>query len=354
MQIGIVGGGLVGYLLACSLHRKKHDITVITAADYIGSQSAAYAAAGMLSPLLELENSEPLIYQLGMDSLPLWKTLLPSFRQNVFQQFSGSIITAHPNDRSELSRFIRCLKAKLPTCDVEKLEEDKLKIMEPELNFSFGYFSPDEGQLSSRMLMCAMADELSEHQVTMHCKTRATEVAPRAVYTHDGCYHFDIVFDCRGHQATDAFDDLRAVRGELIYLHAPEVKISRPIRLLHPRYNIYIAPRPNSVYLIGASEIESHDDSPISVRTCLELLTAAYSVVPGFSEARIIETVTGLRPALKSNLPVVKHQDGLIAINGLYRHGFLIAPAIINDVLTLVEQGEKHLKYPEIFIGESQ
>ncbi|WP_251365519.1 hypothetical protein [Coxiella-like endosymbiont of Rhipicephalus sanguineus] len=49
----------------------------------------------------------------------------------------------------------------------------------------------------------------------------------------------------------------------------------------------------------------------------------------GFAEARIVETVTALRPALFDNLPRINWQHGLIAINGLYRHSFLLALGLI-------------------------
>ena len=40
-----------------------------------------------------------------------------------------------------------------------------------------------------------------------------------------------------------------------------------------------------------------------------------------------------LRPALSENLPVLKHSAGLTCINGLYRHGWLLAPALVEQAL---------------------
>ena len=68
----------------------------------------------------------------------------------------------------------------------------------------------------------------------------------------------------------------------MIRLHAPEVSLRRPVRLMHPRYPLYIAPKPDHVFVIGATEIESEDTSPASVRSTLELLSAAYSLHSGF------------------------------------------------------------------------
>jgi len=114
-------------------------------------------------------------------------------------------------------------------------------------------------------------------------------------------------------------------------------------------------PRPNNIYIIGASEIESEDFSPISVRTILELLSAAYSVDPGFSEARIIETVTHCRPAFSDNLPAIFYSDGVLCINGLYRHGYLLAPMLVQEALAMIEQGVKndtgHIQWKKNDVG---
>ena len=63
------------------------------------------------------------------------------------------------------------------------------------------------------------------------------------------------------------------------------------------------------------------------MRTYLELLSAVYSVsLRRFAKAQIVETVIALRSALFDNLPRINWQHGLIAINGLYRYSFLLAP----------------------------
>ena len=108
--------------------------------------------------------------------------------------------------------------------------------------------------------------------------------------------------------------------------------------MIHPRYPIYIAPKPDHVFVIGATEIETEDLSPASVRSTLELLSAAYTVHSGFAEARILEISTQARPTLSNNLPGIR-QIGprSLQINGLYRHGFLIAPAMLDIVLEWVQ-----------------
>ena len=174
-------------------------------------------------------------------------------------------------------------------------------------------------------------------------------VGPRKIILKDRSENFDLTFDCRGLGAKCHFPELRGVRGEIIWLYAPDINISRPIRLLHPRYSLYIVPRPGQRYIVGASEIESNDLGEISVRSALELLTAAYAVHPGFSEARILKTMTHCRPTLNDNNPKIKYADGFIGVNGLFRHGYLISPTLVADILSWLEGGISALKYPQLW-----
>ena len=99
---------------------------------------------------------------------------------------------------------------------------------------------------------------------------------------------------------------------------------------MHPRYPLYIVPKPNHHFVLGATQIESEDDSPISVRSTLGLLSAAYSIHAGFGEARIINAQSGLRPAFVDHQPKI-HVDEtqrIVSVNGLFRHGYLIGPAV--------------------------
>ena len=133
--------------------------------------------------------------------------------------------------------------------------------------------------------------------------------------------------------------DLRGVRGELLHLHAPEVTLHHPIRLAHPRYPLYIVPRSDQLFVVGATEIESNDAGSITVRSALELLSAAYSMHSGFSEGRLVETCVDCRPAFPDHLPRITCEPGLIRVNGLYRHGFLLAPLLVEKVRTTLATG---------------
>src|SRR5947209_1749836 len=130
--------------------------------------------------------------------------------------------------------------------------------------------------------------------------------------------------------------------GSLVVAHSRDrgdVERSRPLRLIHPRWPLYVIPREDNLFMLGATSIEA-EDTGVSLRSALELLGAAYAVHPAFAEARIVEFGSGLRPAFPDNLPRIAIDHNRIAVNGLYRHGFLIAPALAELTLAYVERGQ--------------
>lgn len=88
--------------------------------------------------------------------------------------------------------------------------------------------------------------------------------------------------------------------------------------------------------MVGATMIESDAAGPITVRSTMELLSAAYALHPGFGEAELVETGAGVRPAFADNLPRVERDGRHLRINGLYRHGFLLSPAMARQAADMI------------------
>ena len=130
----------------------------------------------------------------------------------------------------------------------------------------------------------------------------------------------------------------------MLWVQTDEVQLRHPVRLMHPRYKLYIVPKPGNRFIIGATEIESQDRSPVSVQSMLELCSALYTLNPAFAEARILELDANLRPSYLHNLPIIEYErvhphipgantQNVVRVNGLYRHGYLLAPTLVDDVL---------------------
>ncbi len=330
----------MGRLLAHSLARLGYRVDVYEAQGPDALGSAARVAAAMLAPLAESAITELPVVRMGQHALKRWPELLNELQQPVFFQQNGTMIVWHRQDASEAQRFAQLLartQAQLPSLPaLQSLENKALAEKEPALQdrFQNALYLPDEGQLDNRQLLASLLESLQTQQVGMHWHSGKSPED----FSPGNAGEPDWVFDCRGLGARLEWSALRGVRGEVIRLHAPEVTLQRPTRLIHPRYPIYIAPKPDHVFVIGATEIETEDLSPASVRSTLELLSAAYTVHSGFAEARILEISTQARPTLNNNLPGIR-QIGprSLQINGLYRHGFLIAPAMLDIVLEWVQ-----------------
>lgn len=352
MKAGIVGYGVMGRILAYHLINAGWQVTVFDKDNHEGNNNCGMVAAGLLTPATELENSSAVIFSLGIKTL---KQHLPEMINHldefIYFQKKGSLLLAHPRDETEMHRFINVINGKIDTQENYcKINQIQISALEPELaKFNEGYYFPNECQIDNQSLMNSLHRYLLNKKICWLPNTLVQAVQPRKIILSSSIEDFDMVFDCRGRGAKSLFSDLRGVRGELIWLQTQEVNISRPIRLLHPRYRLYISPRPHNIYILGASEIESEDDSAISVKTTLELLSAAYYLHPGFAEARIINTMTNCRPTLADHLPKIKFTDGLISINGLYRHGFLIAPSLADDVINYLSNGTSAIHYPQIW-----
>ncbi len=121
----------------------------------------------------------------------------------------------------------------------------------------------------------------------------------------------------------------------MIRVRTREVRLTRSVRLLHPRYPLYVVPRADGEFMIGATMIESAEKGAVTVRSALELLGAAYALHPAFGEAEILEMSADVRPAYPDNEPRIEERDGRIFVNGFYRHGFLLAPAFAERAAAL-------------------
>jgi len=307
-RVTILGAGVAGLTCAAELAVRGAEVEIVERADRIGADGASARAGAMLAPWCERESAEPAIARLGAGAADWWAAWVPGVTRQ------GSLVVAPPRDRAELDRFAR------RTSGFERVGADGIAELEPDLagRFRAGLVFFEEAHLCPVCAMRGLARRLEAMGVPLHLGSDGQAGARRA----------HAVIDCRGYAARDRLAELRGVRGEMALIRCPEIALTRPVRLLHPRIPVYVVPRGEGVYMVGATMIESAAAGPITLRAALELLGAAYALHPGFGEAEILETAAGIRPAFADNLPRVLWREGRLHVNGLYRHGFLCAPAL--------------------------
>src|SRR5579862_2258625 len=355
MKVGIAGAGLIGRLFALHCLQRGWNVTLFDQDQRQGQKSCGFVAAGMIAPYTELEAGDKLLFQLGLESIRLWPNILQGLIKPVPCHFSGTLIVSHPQDGAELSRFRSILQHKLNAYTGKNYHEmaetslvrEKMEALVPGIspNIEEGDFIPEEGMMDSAAFFCSTTAFFHHQNIKWFENTTVSSIKPYEITVDHNKFHFDLVCDTRGLGAKANWQELRGIRGELVWLHAPQVTWNCSVRLLHPRYPIYISPRNNNIYVVGATSIESEDISPISVESTLELLSSAYIIHPGFAQARLVKTLTQARPSFSDQLPKISYSPGLLKINGLYRHGYMVGPAVIQDAMHLLEKGRNSVKF---------
>ncbi len=315
-DVTVIGAGVAGLCVARVLRDRGAQVRLIDRHDGVGPHACSWWAGGMLAPFCEGESAEEPVVRLGQEAARWWDAQTRCVTQN------GSLVVSLARDTSDLTRFAR------RTEGFDTVTQSQIAQMEPDLGdrFSKGLYFPTEAHLAPRQALSVLRDGLIKDGVIF-------EVADADPTDHA---RRGLTVDCRGFKAKPNLPDLRGVKGEMLVLSCPEVTLHRPIRLLHPRVPLYVVPRGNGIFMLGATQIEGAAGHHVSARALLELLSAAYALNPAFGEAEVLEIGVDSRPAFADNLPRIRRDGTLIRANGLFRHGFLLAPALARMVADVV------------------
>lgn len=309
--VTIRGAGIVGLCVATELVARGVAVTLRDPAPEPGAHACSWWAGGMLAPFCEGFSAEEPVVRLGQEAADWWAA------QGVEVIRRGSLVVTLERDRRELDQFAR------RTHGHRMVSGADLAALEPHL-----------ADRHDRALFFADEAHINPRGALKHLRKRLQETGAR--FEQSDAASTGPVIDCRGLAAQDSLPDLRGVKGEMVVLRSRDVSLNRPVRLLHPRFPLYIVPRGDGVFMLGATQIESEERGRASARSVMELLSAAYALHPGFGEAEVMEIGADARPAFPDNLPRIIRKDGAIYANGLFRHGFLLSPVVARMVAGLV------------------
>ncbi|HUO54390.1 MAG TPA: FAD-dependent oxidoreductase [Rhodoblastus sp.] len=322
MRIRIIGAGAAGLTAAFELvtraRAQGRDIALEIVEKNEGpGRGCSYFAGGMIAPWCEAESTEPIVATLGAEALEFWLEKVPVAERR------GSLVVAPARDRTELVQFSR------RTSHFTTLDREGLAALEPDLaeGFSTALYFEEEAHLAPRLATGFLADELAKKpNVVFHYGVDAAILPNNA----------DWSLDCRGYAAKPDLSGLRGVKGEMMILRAPDVTLNRPVRMLHPRHPVYIVPRADGTFMVGATMIENEERARVTARSIVELVNSAFAIHPAFAEAEIVETGSDVRPSFVDNLPRIRRDGRRLFLNGLYRHGFLLSPALASRAARIV------------------
>jgi glycine oxidase len=300
-------------------------------------------AAGMLAPVTELHYGEDALLRLNLKAADVFGTWIDALEartgRSVGYRKTGTLMVARdPDENAALERVWRHQISL--DLDARRLKGADARALEPALSARIrgGVFVPEDHQVDPAAMMHALIDACKAAGVRFLAE-RAVSVSGASgtvdrVVTHEGTeIEADAVVVAAG-PWSGSLDGLpaelgviRPVKGQLIELRArpgAEHLLSRNLR----GEDVYMVPRADGRLVIGATVEEKGFDVSVSAGAVLELLRAAYEVLPGIAEMELVHARAGLRPGTPDNAPLLgkTSRPGLFVAAGHYRNGILLAP----------------------------
>ncbi len=323
-KISVIGAGIMGIMSAYYAQNAYPDAKVILIdRDGFPAPNASYMAGGMLAPYSELDHMPPSYLPAGFQAIRLWNDISAAHDHAFEFSQNGSLLITHHQDRHLLERFKSILPADDGWQDIGAQEISALESALPDTVFRQGLHIKDEAHLHPQKAMTAILNTIKNKEIREVSLKQERESA-------------DWVIDCRGMGAKSEMSDIRGVKGETLIVRNLDFKLSRPLRLMHPRYPLYIVPRDDHIFMIGATVIESDHSDKTSLRSGMELMSALYSLHKSFGDAEILDLRAGIRPAHHDNMPSIIRNDNVIHCNGLFRHGYLFSPIMAQCAVDII------------------
>ncbi|MBV6508135.1 MAG: Hydrogen cyanide synthase subunit HcnC [Acidimicrobiales bacterium] len=373
-EVIIVGGGIIG--LASAWRCLQAGLTV-TVFDPDPTRAAAFAAAGMLTPVTEAYWGEEDLIAVSTASMRRYAGFVAELEAvtglDVDLRTSGVLVVAFDNDDLEVIEDLFRLHEScgLPS---RRLRGRECRAVEPLLTPTTrgGVLAPDDGSVNPRRVLGALSRAVELSGGSLVCQQvrelRIQGDRVEGVLTDDGVAHgADVVVLTagawtplvRGVPEADR-PPVRPVKGQILRMtsrlhsHHPGITVRGFVRGSH----VYIVPRSDSEVVIGATSEERGFSRQVTGWGVNELLRDALTLIPGLGESELTECRAGLRPGTPDNGPVVGwgRTEGLYLATGHFRHGVLLAPitaeAVAADLAGRPAPAEIGAFRPGRFVGE--
>lgn len=320
-QVHIIGCGIIGLVCGLTLLQAGFDVTLYDKADSMG-QGASRLGGVMIAPFTEAIAGATEAGLMGQTSCQWWADVCG----DAFHQ-TGSVIVSGMGGAS-LAHTTQKAKALGWGDKVQHLNDSQLREILPHVSDTTreGLFITDEGHINPEMALSILYQKIKEGGGQFIFNTDAKPNSS------------GIWVNCTGMGAvSDLSPDLRGVKGERLIIKAPWLELNYAVRWLHPRFPFYSVPRGGGLFSVGATMIETDEASPLpTVGGTLHLLAGLGQLFPSLLEAEIVAVDADLRPSFPDNMPKITEKDGVLHINGAYRHGFLLAPVMSSKLKAIL------------------
>jgi glycine oxidase len=338
MKVIVVGAGVIGAAIADGLARRGADVTVL---DMRGpGRGASWASAGLLAPYTEAHGESHLL-RMGVRSLAMFDDFISAARDASGREIeyarTGTLEVALTED--DVARLL-AMQAWLDMIDVrtEWLEGVATRTFEPAISprVRAGLFIGEHGFVGVPSLVLALTASAEAAGAVFEAPVEALEVVPAAggvtVRAGDRLYsgdHAVVAAGCwsgRVRVAGTPALPVRPVRGQLLHLEWRAMPApTRPVW----SHGCYTVPWADGTVLVGATVEEVGFDESTTASAIETLKSAATAILPAASNAALIETRVGLRPATLDGLPFIGAADTSPRVTfatGHFRNGILLAP----------------------------
>lgn len=349
-DVVVVGGGAVGLGVAWRCALAGAAVRVF---DSSGGRGATWAAAGLLAPVTEVHYGEEPLLALNLESSRRYPSFVDELEAasgvSTGYRKCGTLMVALDADENraldELHRFQSSLGL-----EVTRLTGRETRAEEPGLtpNVRGGILVEGDHQVDNRALLGALRAACERGGVEIAADTvKGVEVTggrvEAIVTSAEGAVPCGTVVLAAGSWSgsieglpPEAVPPVRPVKGQLLHLKG-EPLARRNLRGV----DAYLVPRAGGRLVVGATVEERGWDTSVTAGAVLELLRAAYELLPGTAELELVEAVAGLRPGSPDNAPLIGpgSVEGLLLATGHYRNGVLLTPVTADAIAAAVTEG---------------
>ncbi len=314
-DIVIAGAGLIGLAIAFELNSRGAAVTVIDCGRSLASASTA--AAGMLAA--EDPYNPPELFPLSCLSTERYPAFLrrieelsgieiPIQTETTVQYLSNGTSLRLAECSIDPRQLASALLAAVKATPIRVLEEMHIAALDTAPNGKKIHLE-DGSTIISRALICAAGAWTSKLMIKLH--KEALPVAPR--------------------------------KGQMLRVRLP---LALALNEVHRGEHIYIVPRTRGpqagTALIGATVEDAGFDTAVHTKDLDTLRALAAELQPAFAsktEAPLVESWAGLRPATPDALPILGAcaNHSLFIASGHYRNGIMLAPATALVMADLLE-----------------
>ena len=356
----IVGGGVIGLLLAKELVQRSVSVKLVEQGD-LGAE-ASWAGGGIVSPLYPWTYSDPI-------------TALASWAQHAYPELAAELKDAtgldpefnpcgllmlDPPHKSEIIGWADANQKQFGVLNRSQVAQNEPAL---EKDFNEAVWWPQIGNIRNPRLLQSLVAYLQRQSLcslephTQVVGINQLESARVQVVTSTQTFTADKVVVCAGAWAGDLLAgmgvqvSIQPVKGQMI-VFGPRPGLINSIILHEGRYLI---PRLDGRIVVGSTLEHSGYDKTTSAEARRTLLDKAYELVPALRSAPIESHWAGLRPGAPHGIPYIGQLPGWdnVFVNaGHFRNGLVLAPASVR-LMTNILLGEEPIVDPSPYLPSS-